>query len=116
MPFSDFEIARYSDLIEKIIWAKRRPPLHLRDKIREGQRIAGQEIELFLVRPMFSDSTRQIEESIAKARYVQSRDIWQVLWKRADMKWHRYQPQPEAKTLEAFLTLVAEDNNCCFWG
>jgi hypothetical protein len=76
--FSDAEIARYADLIEKLIWTKRRPPLHLRDKLREGQRIAGREIELFLVRPLFSDPTRQVEESIAKARYVKSRDVRQV--------------------------------------
>ena len=54
MPFNDVEIAHYADLIEKLIWAKRRPPLHLRDKVREGQRIEGHEIELFLVRPLFS--------------------------------------------------------------
>jgi hypothetical protein len=116
MAFSDAEIERYTDLIEKMIWAKRRPPLHLRDQIREGQRIAGHEIELFLMRPLFSDPTRQIDESIAKARYVQSRDVWQVFWKRADLKWHRYPPRPEVKSLEAFLQVVAEDAKGCFWG
>lgn len=116
MAFSDTEIARYADEIEKWIWAKHRPPLHLRDQVREGQRIAGHEIELFLVRPHFSDPTQQIEESIAKTRYVKTRDVWQVFWKRADLKWHRYPPQPEVNSLEAFLKLVAEDANGCFWG
>ncbi len=46
MAFNDVEIARYAGLIEKLIWAKRRPPLHLRDKVREGQRIEGHEISL----------------------------------------------------------------------
>jgi len=116
MAFTHVEIARYAGLIEKLIWAKRRPPLHLRDKVREGQRIEGHEIELFLVRPMFSDPTREIEESIAKARYVKSRDVWQVFWKRADLKWHRYLPRPEVKSLAGFLKLVNEDANGCFWG
>jgi DUF3024 family protein len=116
MAFTDVEIARYAGLIEKLIWAKRRPPLHLRDKVREGQRIEGHEIELFLVRPLFSNPTRQIEESIAKTRYVKSRDVWQVFWKRADLKWHRYPPRPEVKSLEGFLKLVDEDANGCFWG
>ena len=116
MAFSDEEIIRYSDLIEKMIWTRRRPPLHLRDQIREGQRVAGQEIELFLVRPVHFDPTRQIEESIAKTRYVQSRNVWQVFWKRADGKWHGYTPKKEVKTLEEFLKLVAEDANGCFWG
>lgn len=62
-------------MIEKSIWAKRRPPLHLRDQIREGQRIEGHEIELFLVRSGFSDPTRQIEVRFLnkkiKPEYVQ---------------------------------------------
>jgi len=32
MAFSDTEIVRFHELIERLIWAKRRPPLRLRDK------------------------------------------------------------------------------------
>ena len=39
-----------------------------------------------------------------------------VFWKRADMKWRRYAPRPEVKSLEGFLKLVDEDANGCFWG
>ena len=116
MPFTEKEAARYLDLIEKLIWSKRRPPLHLRGKIREGQRIAGNTIELFVVRPFWRDHAQQIESSIAKTRYVKSRNVWQVFWKRADGKWHRYGPRPEVKSLASFLKLVDEDANGCFWG
>ena len=37
-----------------------------------------------MVRPLWTDPTRQVEESIAKTRYIRSRNLWQVLWKRAD--------------------------------
>ena len=114
--FTDDEIARYAALIERLIWARHRPPLHLRNQVREGQRIVGQEIELFLVRPDFSDPSRWIEQSIAQTRYVKTRDVWQVFWKRADMKWHRYPSCLEVKTLEGFLELVDEDKNGYFWG
>lgn len=116
MAFTNAEIAEYTALIERLIWARRRPPPHLRDKVREGQRIEGNEINLFLVRPYFRDPTQQVECSIAKTRYVKSRSIWVVYWKRADGKWHRYAPRPEVRSLEAFLKLVDEDANCCFWG
>ena len=46
MPFSDSEIAEYAGLIEQLFWSRRRPPLRLRSKIREGQRIRGNEVEL----------------------------------------------------------------------
>ncbi len=114
--FTDDEIAEYSRLIEEIVWSRRRPPLHLRNKVREGQRIAGHEVELFMVRPAFQDPPLLIEEAIAKARYVRSRDIWLVFWQRADLRWHRYDPCPEVKTLEEFLEIVATDSCGCFWG
>ena len=116
MAFTEAEIAQYTDLIEKMIWTKRRPPLHLRNLVREGQRVAGSEIELFLVRPLFSDPAQQVEESIAKARHVKTQNVWQVFWKRADLKWHRYPRQPEVKSVEAFLMLVEKDVDHCFWG
>ena len=116
MAFSDDEIVQHTALIEKLLWTHRRPPLHLRDKIREGQRIGGREIELFLVRPRYDDPKQQIEQSIAKARYVRTRNVWEVLWQRADLKWHRYKPNPEVKSLAAFLKIVDEDAHGCFWG
>src|SRR5689334_10883917 len=116
MSFTHTEIAEYSALIEKLFWAKRRPPLHLRSKVMEGQRIEGYEIELFLSRPRFLDSSRWIEHPIAKTRFVISRKVWRVFWPRADMKWHRYDPQPEVPGFEEFLNLVQEDPYHCFWG
>lgn len=116
MPFSDSEIAEHVELIERIFWTQRRPPLHLRDKIREGQRIQKNEVELFFVRPAWHEASEQTEEPIAKARYVRSRKIWKVYWMRADLKWHSYPPQPEVETLDAFLRLVDEDADGCFFG
>lgn len=37
MAFTDAEIAEHTTTIETLFWSKRRPPLHLRDKVREGQ-------------------------------------------------------------------------------
>lgn len=116
MGFTDAEIARYTGLIEKVIWSRRRPPLHLREKVREGQRIANYEIELFIVRPHWCDPSQTIKCSIAKTRFVKSRHVWRVFWKRQDMKWHRYDPRPEVQSLEQFLELVQADQYQCFWG
>ena len=116
MSFTDKEITEYTEAIERIIWSKRRPPLHLRDKVREGQRIEGNTVELFLCRPHFMDTNRWIEESIAKVKYVKSRKVWKVYWKRADLKWHLYDPKREVRSFEAFLRLMDEDAYSCFWG
>lgn len=116
MPFTETEIAEHTATLEAQFWSRRRPPLHLRDEVREGQRFDDTSIELFVVRPAFQRHGEQIEESIARVRFIRSRDVWHLFWKRADLKWHRYQPCPEADSLGAALRTIDEDANCCFFG
>ena len=116
MAFTDSEIADHTALIEQLLWSRRRPPLHLRDKIREGQRFTGHAIEFFFVRPQFEQPGRTVEESVAKVQFVRSRGVWRLYWKRADGQWHGYQPQPEAKSLAVVLRVIDEDAYSCFFG
>ena len=116
MAFSENETEAILGQLEEGFWAHCRPPLHLRDKVREGQRIDGQSIELFLVRPAFRRPGEEIEEAIAKIRYVRSRDAWAIYWQRADLKWHLYEPCPETETLSAALAKIREDEHACFFG
>jgi len=116
MAFTEIEIAQHLKVLETSFWSKRRPPLHLRDKVREGQRMEDQAIELFFVRPAFMRPGEFIEEAIAKLRYLRNRDVWKIYWMRADGKWHGYPPDPEAKSLEAALSVIDKDANGCFFG
>jgi len=122
MPFNDDVIAAHAALIEKLFWSKRRPPLHLRDKIREGQRIEGWTIDLFFVRPAFAAPGKWIESPIARLRYFPGLGVWKIYWMRADLKWHLYKPQPELVKQSELLTLVEclrivnEDRYNCFFG
>lgn len=116
MPFTETEIAEHSALIEELFWSRRRPPLRLRDKIREGQRFDGLAIELFFVRPAYQRPGEFSEEPIVKLRYVRKHEVWRIYWMRADLKWHAYPPCPEVTTLDEALRIVDEDANCCFFG
>lgn len=116
MAFTDTEIAEHIGLVEDLSWSRRRPPLHLRDQVREGQRFTGHAIEFFLVRPAFNRPGEQVEEPIAKVQFVRARQVWRLFWKRADGKWHRYQPCPEADSLAAALRTIDEDACNCFFG
>ena len=116
MAFTDVEIAEHMKVIEDSFWSRRRPPLHLRDKVREGQRFTGQAIELFFVRPAFQRPGEYMEHSFAKLQHVRNEGIWRIFWKRADNRWHRYQPHPEAGSLAAALRVIDEDVNNCFFG
>ena len=73
MAFTDIEIEEPMKVLEDSFWSRRRPLLHLRDQVREGQRFTNQVIELLIVRPAFNRPGEHIEESIAKVQYVLSR-------------------------------------------
>jgi len=116
MAFSEKESENILRQLQEEFWVHHRPPLELRDKVREGQRIAGQSIELFLNRPAFQRPGDWIEEPIAKIRYFRSRDAWAIYWQRANLRWHRYEPLPEAESLSAALATISEDECACFFG
>lgn len=116
MDFTDIELNEHMKVLEDSFWSRRRPPLHLREKIREGQRFTGRAIELFFVRPAYKRPGEFTEESIAKIQNMPRLRVWRLFWKRADGHWHRYQPCPETDSLAAALRVIDEDANGCFFG
>lgn len=115
MALSEFETKRCEKLVAEFI-ERRRPPAHLRSKVDLAFRIAGQSVEIYEIRPHWRDKDRILEHPIAKATYNKSKKNWKLYWQRADMKWHGYQPHPEAASIEEFLDVVREDTHCCFFG
>jgi DUF3024 family protein len=115
MALNDLERKRVENTVAAFV-QKHRPPVHIREQVDLGFRFDGRNVELFEIRPQWDDRSKKTEESVAKARYLASRGEWLVYWQRADLKWHKYDPQPEVATLEAFLALVAEDKYGCFFG
>lgn len=116
MAFTDTEIAEHLKVLEDLFWSKRRPPLHLRDKVREGQRFTDGCIELFFVRPAYNRPGEEIEESIAKVQHMSRLGVWRIFWKRASGRWFSYQPCPEVRSLAEVLRVIDEDANRCFFG
>lgn len=115
MAFSELETKRCAKAVAGFV-EKRRPPPYLRPQIDLGFRVKGQSVEIFEIRPAWREPKRKIEEAVAKATYVKTQDIWKIYWQRADLKWHRYDPDPELRTIEEFLEIVDADEYCCFFG
>ena len=115
MTLSEFEIKRCEKLVAEFI-AKRRPPPHVRAQLDFGFRISGQSIEIFTLRPDWRDKDKIREAAIAKATYNKTKSNWKVMWMRADMKWHAYQPNPAVSSVEEFLDIVQKDEYNCFFG
>ena len=69
--------------------------------------------------PNFMDEnnpSKMMTSGYAKATYVKANKNWKVYWKRADQKWHQYEPKPTVSSLSHFLKLVDEDKYACFKG
>lgn len=95
---------------------KRRPPAEIRHQLDLAWRVEQQSVIIYLIRPFWQDESRKIEEPVAKATLVGTKNRWKISWMRADLKWHTYPPHPEAVFFDEFLAVVEEDENGCFWG
>jgi Protein of unknown function (DUF3024) len=115
MAISEFEIKRVEKIMEDYL-TRTRPPVHIRNELDIGYRIENQSVELFEIRPAFKDPNTKIEHAIAKATYVKRDGIWKIYWMRADLKWHGYEPVPDARDLEEFLSVIGDDHYGCFYG
>ncbi len=115
MPISEFEQKRYEKIVSQFV-EKRRPPAHVRNQVDLDFRFEKQSVIIFEIREIWKQPGEKVESPVAKATYVKKTNSWKLYWHRADLKWHSYEPTPETKTIEEFLTVVDNDEYCCFWG
>lgn len=115
MALHELELKRCERAIAAFM-EKRRPPPHIRSQLDLGYRIEGQSIEIFEIRPAWGDPEKILELPLAKGTYVRTQDVWKVYWQKRDLKWHRYDPDPEVKSIEEFLDIVDRDEYGCFFG
>lgn len=112
------EILKTLEIIEAMenFLTKKRPPEHIRPKVDIGYKIEGYSIIIFEIRPQWNNEKVHLDSPIAKATFIKKKNHWKVFWLRADLKWHRYPPNPIVKTVAEFTKLVEGDKNSCFWG
>ena len=115
MAISEFEIKRIEKLVGNFI-ESRRPDPSIRNELDISFRVTDQNFEIFEIRPRWDEPSIKLEIPVAKGTYVKSKKIWELYWKRADMKWHRYEPFGESESLEEVLKEIDLDEHGCFWG
>ena len=107
--------AELIEALENFIY-KRRPPMEIRHQLDLSYKIDNQSVIIYEIRPRWNNPTEIMNIEIAKATFVKTQQHWNVFWKRSDLKWHLYQPEPNVKTIKEFVDLVDEDSHNCFWG
>jgi Protein of unknown function (DUF3024) len=115
MALSELELKRCEHDVKRFV-EHRRPPAHIRPELDFGYRIEGQSVEIFEIRPDWRDRSIKRETPVAKATYVRSSNRWKVYWLRSDLKWHRYEPSGEVRSLAQVLAVVDRDEFGCFFG
>ena len=115
MAFTELEQKRIEKAASRFI-EKHRPAAHIRPELDLGFRLKGQSIEIFEIRPVWKTEHLKQERPVAKATYIKTQEMWRIFWQRADLKWHRYEPIPDVESIDEFLTIVGQDEYCCFWG
>jgi len=115
MTFTELEAKRNESAVREFM-EKRRPPPHIRSRLDIGYEFNGQVIDLFAIRPDWQDETTLRQHPFARIRYVKSQGEWRLYWKRADLKWHIYEPSPRHKFLKQALEVIHADAYCCFFG
>ena len=115
MALNDIERKRIEKEVDAFV-QKRRPAGHIRPQLDIGFRVSGQSVEIFEIRPRWKEPDVKIEHPVAKATFVRSQGHWKIFWKRADLKWHGYQPLPVVRSIDQFLNAVDKDEYSCFWG
>ena len=115
MAFSEFETKKCEKEVRAFV-EKRRPPPQVRKELDLGFRVSGQSVEIFEIRPLWTRPEETTESAVAKATFVKNQGVWKIYWRRADLKWHRYDPHPETATLREFLEVVDRDEYACFFG
>jgi len=115
MSLSEFEIKKIEKLVGNFV-KSRRPEPSIKDQLDISFRIKGQSFEIFEVRPRRDKTSIKLEISVAKATYVKPTKEWKLYWKRADMKWHRYEPFGDSESLNEVLEEIDQDEYGYFWG
>jgi len=95
---------------------KMSPPEDIRDKLDIGYRYTNRTFEIFEIRPSWANNKEKIESSVVKCRYLLSKSVWKIYWKRANGKWEAYPPNPEEKYLTRVFEIIKNDTHGCFWG
>jgi len=100
----------------KLYIKKNRPQVEIRDKLDIGYSYDKNVIELFDVRPNWSNPNEFQNLSFAKIKYFKSVKLWKLYWMRASGKWQSYEPFPESTNLDEILVIIDEDSYGCFKG
>lgn len=114
MALSEIQRARVTKRLAAFCDA--RVPVAVRNKLRLGFRLKGNEVVLFEERPDFQLPNEWREMVVAKFKYVSTQGLWRLYCQHRDLRWHSYEALPAARSFDRLLDGLATDATGIFWG
>lgn len=113
--FSDLELASIKRSAAAYT-KKYGPPAHVQKQLSWDWVIDKQCVLLCEVRPHWQDANKLLKNECVKTTFVRTKNIWQIYWMRADLKWHSYEPSFVVNSFDDFLNVLQADEHGCFFG
>jgi len=114
MALSELQLAQVNRLLSPLCKDSPDPAVHA--QLRHGYRVEGNRVILFGSRIRWDDHSQWLEHPVAQFRYVTSIGRWRLFCQFRDLKWHGYEPLPEAPDLATLVAEVRRDPTGIFWG
>ncbi len=114
MAFSEIELGRIKKLVGGLCERRTRPDL--REQLRLEYRVKSHDVTVFERRPNWDGSPGHTEINVAKLKFIRRAGEWRLLWQRADMRWHGYDPVAQGRSLSRLVDEIDEDPYGCFFG
>lgn len=115
MAFTEIQLKEITISMDSYL-ANARPPEHIRHQLDIGWRYENQSVYLYEIRPQWNNKSIIRQYDYAKATWIKSKQLWQIFWQRANLKWDGYDPLPFVDNLQKFINEVEDDPNHCFRG
>ncbi len=93
-----------------------RPSEEIRDQLDMGYKYENNIVEFFEIRPRWNDPSIIDHHSFAKAKFIKSRQVWTIYWMNSSLKWKKYEPMPETKTIHKVCEIIKNDEYSVFFG
>ena len=103
------------DEIKKLTEALR-PPVDIRHQLDIGYKFQNQTLEIFEIRPLHDNKLVINQYPFAKAKFINSKNVWRIYWLRANGDWELYKPFPEVQQIPEFFKIIDEDKHKVFKG
>jgi Protein of unknown function (DUF3024) len=114
MAFSELELELIDKVVGGLCREMNRP--EFKDELSIVYLVEIQDVIIFEKRTAYQRPKEYIETPAAKLKYLRTRNEWQLLWMRGDLKWHGYNPKKKSVKLSDLVAEIKSDPYGCFWG